>query len=123
MPRPTDTVDPRAAAQEQAQAAITASEQERLAAERAAAEEEQRRTEHKAAINAPATDGPSVQLRYLGTSDRFVVRGAGADGADLVAEAGGDPITVSAEQAEWYTTHLTHDRFEIVNPTPQENGE
>lgn len=123
----------RSEAQDRAQAQIAEVERRKVAEAQAAAEAEQRETEHVLTPSSgPAqstADGESggVKLRYLGTSDVFTIRGAAADGSDIVAVAGGDPITVSQEQADWYRTRLVHDRFEVVEDEPtttdQENSE
>ena len=117
-------------AQDRAKAQIEADRRAELAAAREAAAAEQRATEFVTdprsgpAKSADAGDS-GVSIRYLGTSDSFIVRGAGPEGEDVVAYAGGEPINVSQEQLDWYRANLVHDRFEVIEETTtdQESNE
>jgi hypothetical protein len=118
------------AAQDRAKAQIEADRLAELDAEKNAADAEQRATEFvldpQDAPKATTEAGDAgVMVQYLGTSDKFVIRGAGPDKADIVAYAGGDPIKVSQEQLDWYRANLVHDRFDVIEDThiDQENSE
>lgn len=114
----------RAASQERAQAEINAEARERVRAEQERQEEIQRDTEIVADDPrwnaAEVEEGAAVKLRYLGTSDTLTIKGVGPDGSDVVAIAGGEPISVSREQADYMMKYLVHDRFEEVTDQPAE---